>query len=93
MKITVQGYITARKYSWEGKVTYSWTSVDPALWPTDYIMVAPHELTLEIPDDFDFNAYKVAAITRKKADVQRELTTELARLEKELAAMSKAHTT
>lgn len=81
MKVTVQGFIVAKQYDFEDTPTFTWSSFDPTPYDKDCAIVRPHEVTFEVPDDFDFRPIRIAELERQKAEVKAKLAAELTRID------------
>jgi hypothetical protein len=72
MKITIPGYICAQMYEWDKKPTFIWTSIEPS--SEHCVVVRAHDIDVEVPDDFDFNAFRLASLIKRKAEIkEREI--------------------
>lgn len=81
MKVTVQGFIVAKQYEWEDAPSFSWSAFDPTSYDKDCAIVGPHEIELDVPDDFDFRPFRIAELERQKAEVKAKLAAELTRID------------
>lgn len=70
MKLTLTGHIYATKYSWSDELRFSFDQGDRTSWDKDAVPVQPHEITVEIPDNFDARPGLVANLEREKAELQ-----------------------
>lgn len=84
MKVTVQGFIVAKQYDWEDAPSFSWLAFDPTPYFKDYVIVGPHEIEFDVPDDFDFRPIRIAELERQKAEVKAKLAAELNRIDDDI---------
>lgn len=65
-KHIVKGYITSTQYQWETQPSFGFTMYKPIQEHTDAVIVAEHQIEVEVPDDFDPRPGKIAALKEKK---------------------------
>lgn len=81
MKVTVEGFIVANQYHWEGKPSFSWSAFDPTPYDRDCAIVGPHEIEFDVPDDFDFRPFRIATLECEKEAIRAKLAAELTRID------------
>ena len=81
MKVTVQGFIVAKQYDWEEKLSFLWVKYDPTSYDKDCAIVGPHEIEFDVPDDFDFRPFRIASLEREKEAIRAKLAAELTRID------------
>ena len=81
MKVTVQGFIVAKQYDWEDATSFSWSAFDPTSYDKDCAIVGPHEIEFDVPNDFDFRPFRIAALEREKEAIRAKLAAELNRID------------
>ena len=76
MKVTIKGFINYRNDGWREGYDYRFHQCDMS--EHGYVTVMPHEIEVEVPDDFDPRQQQVAALEAEKqkarADFQRRVT-------------------
>jgi len=96
MKITINGFIVARQYSWEQAPTFSWLPYDPTEKSlVDTVKVKPHEIVFDVSDDFDFSTFNFNALKHQRMTLQIEISEIVKKIEKidfQLQMLSKGQT-
>jgi len=80
MKVTVEGFIIAKQYDWEDAPTFTWLPFKPT-FDRDYVIIAPHTITYDIPDGFDMRPARIAELERQKADAKAKFAAEINRID------------
>jgi hypothetical protein len=81
MKQLVKGYIYYVKYDFAQEPLLRWNeSKTMGKSDPDWVMVGPHNFTIEVSDDFDPRPKQLAAIDEKIASVRAEMTARITEL-------------
>ena len=84
MKQLIKGFIYYVKYDFSEKPVLKWSdSTTMGRADPDWVMVGPHDFTIECPDDFDPRPQQVAAIDEKLQQIRAEFTARIAELQEQ----------
>lgn len=88
MKVTIKGYITYRKYSWDEKPTYTVYGFDPTNYiDADEVLLMEHDFEVEVPDNFDPRPGQIAALKAKKEKVQAEFSQRVKEIDEKINSL------
>lgn len=65
MKVTINGFVYHRQYSWEDKASYEFFSSE-MMCDADRVLVLPHSIEVDIPDDFTPIPGKIEILRKEK---------------------------
>jgi hypothetical protein len=85
MKVTIKGAIWAVKYSWSEGLFYSFDDTDHH--DPRYVKVMDHELTVEVPDDFDMRPGMVANLEREKEKAKADFTARVTQINAQIQSL------
>jgi hypothetical protein len=89
MKVTIKGFIHYCAPRYEEDVPYSFLAYD--LTDSEYadgrVMVMPHDLVVDVPDDFDPTPKQIAALEAEKAKVRAEFNQRIAQLNEQIGKL------
>jgi hypothetical protein len=84
MKATLTGFVYYIKYDFSDKPVLAWHSHDRmGNSDPDWVLVGPHDIVVECPDDFDPRPAKVAAIDAAITQARAEFTKRLNELQEQ----------
>jgi hypothetical protein len=66
MKLTIQGHIYAQQNSWDTKPHFTFFDFEA----NDWVPVVAHEITIEVPDNFDIRPGMIAKLEKEKEDIK-----------------------
>jgi hypothetical protein len=84
--VTVQGFIHAQKCTWTDKVRYDFFKSED-MTECGYVLVGPHEITLQIPADFNIAAGQISALQKQKDKLHKEFNVRLAQINDEISKL------
>lgn len=87
MKITLMGYLAAKKYTWSDEITFTWTGYDPTTVDPDCVIVRPESLTFDVPDNFDIRPVRIEALKKQRENKAIEYAETLARIDDEIKSL------
>ena len=71
MKVTINGFVYHRQYEWDTEPKYEFWNNDG--WSdANRVLVMPHSMEVDIPDDFDPTPVKIANLRAEKQRIQAE---------------------
>ena len=65
-KHTIDGFITWRHTAWMDRPEVGFLAYDPRTVDGDSVVIRPHSIEVEVPDDFDPRPAQVAALREKR---------------------------
>ena len=85
--ITIKGgiYIDTGKYA-DPENPYRFFSGDPTDF-NEYIAIMLHQITAEVPDDFDPRPAKIAALEAKKQELRAEFAAKVTEIERKISEL------
>lgn len=90
MKITIEGFIVAQQYKWESEPRFTWFAHKPCHELSDigydigYVIVAPHAITLEIPEDFNMSLAQINALEQQKVALKSKFVADVQRIDEQI---------
>lgn len=82
MKHTIKAFVVATQDPWDDAPRFSPLGFDPRECGLDnYVVVAQTTFDVDIPDDFDIRPHQVAALEKKKREVQAEFAAKVKELD------------
>lgn len=86
MKIKIEGFVVAQQYHWEQTPTFTWFAHEPTneLVDLGYVVVTPHTIITEVPDDFDMSLAKIHALHAQKAALKSKFVADLDRIDNDI---------
>lgn len=88
MKHTIKVFVVAEQYPWDDEPRFSCLGFDPRECGLDsYVVVCQTSFDAEIPDDFDMRPHQVAALEKKKREVQAEFAAKVKELDDEINSL------
>ena len=78
MKVTINGFLFYRTDSWLGQ-KFDFSAIDMSTME-GWIMVRPHSIEVDIPDDFNPIPGQLAALEKEKAKVRADFNQRIAEL-------------
>ena len=85
MKVTIKGFIQCLNGGWSGGYGFNFFSCD--MTPHGYINVMPHEIEIEIPDDFDPRPQQVAALEAEKQKARAEFQKRVTEIDRQIQSL------
>lgn len=70
MKIKINGYVVAEVDSWRDEPLFTWKSFDSSKYDSNAIVLSRQEIEIEVPDDFNMQAARVAALENEANKVR-----------------------
>lgn len=72
MKIRIEGFIVAMDPTLYRPPAFSWTSLHPGKWDRNSLVVGPHAIEFDVPDDYDYRTeHKKASLVRLQEMLER----------------------
>ena len=91
MKITINGCLRRSDYSWSDKPIYDFVKIyeddEPPADTAECVMIQRHVLEVEIPDNFDPTSQKIAALNKRKADIEAQAQKELLKVQEKISKL------
>lgn len=82
MKHTITAFVVANQEPWDDAPRFSPLGFDPREHGLDnYVVVAETAFDVDIPDDFDIRPHQVAALEKKKREVQAQFAAKVKELD------------
>lgn len=72
MKVKINGYIVASVYEWQDDPEFTWFKYDPTSHSSEHLVLGRHEIEFEVPDDFNLQAAKIAALENEAEKARAE---------------------
>ena len=85
MKVTIKGFINYRKDDWCEGNDYHFNKCD--LSEHGYVTVMPHEIDVEVPDDFDPRPQQVAALEAEKQKARAEFHARVTEIDRQIQSL------
>ena len=85
MKVTIKGFINYKKDDWCEGNDYHFNKYD--MTQHGYINVMPHEIEIEVPDDFDPRPQQVAALEAEKQKARAEFQKRVTDIDKQIQSL------
>lgn len=74
MKVTIKGHVFASQEVWDLKPQFTFFDFEAS---KGWVKVMPHEITVDVPDDFDIRPGQVEALEREKERITGEFQARL----------------
>lgn len=85
---TIKAFVVAEQYPWDDKPRFSPLGFDPREHGMDnYVVVAQTSFDVHIPDDFDIRTHQVAALEKKKREVQAQFAAKVKELDDQINSL------
>lgn len=82
MKRTIKAFVVAQQYAWQDKPEFSVLGFDPReCGLNEYAVVCQTSFDVDIPDDFDIRPQQIAALEKRKQEVQAEFAAKVKELD------------
>ena len=85
MKVTIEGFIHYRKQAWMDSGSYSFMPCD--MTECGYVNVMPHEIEVEVPDDFDPRPHQVAALIAEKQKARADFLKRVTEIDRQIQSL------
>ena len=85
MKVTIKGFIHYRKQAWMDSGSYSFMPCD--MTECGYVNVMPHEIAVEVPDDFDPRPHQVAALIAEKQKARADFQARVTEIDRQIQSL------
>ena len=85
MKVTIKGFITYKKDDWRDGDDYHFNKYDMS--EHGYVTVMPHEIVVEVPDDFDPRPKQVAALIAEKQKARAEFLARVTEIDRQIQSL------
>lgn len=85
MKVTIKGFINYRNDGWNGGCDYYFQQCDMSEY--GYVTVMPHEIEVEVPDDFDPRPKQVAALEAEKQKARAEFHARVTEIDRQIQSL------
>lgn len=85
MKVTIKGFIHYRQEAWTDSGAYSFMHCD--MTDCGYVNVMPHEIEIEVPDDFDPRPQQVAALEAEKQKARAEFQKRVTEIDRKIQSL------
>lgn len=86
MQVTSHGFIVASQYEWESKPRFTWYPFEPTL-DDDSVVVKPHSITFEVPDDFDMRPHRIQQLEKRKDELREKVAVEVEKIDQEIQSL------
>ena len=91
MKITINGCIRRSDYAWMQEPAYDFVKIyaddEPPSDTEETVMIQRHVLEVEIPENFDGTAQKIAALQKKMANIEAQARKELMKAQEQISKL------
>ena len=85
MKVTIKGFINYKKDDWCEGNDYHFHQFDMS--EHGYVTVMPHEIAVEVPDDFDPRPHQVAALEAEKQKARAEFHARVTEIDRQIQSL------
>ena len=85
MKVTIKGVISYKKDGWCEGNDYHFYKYDMS--EHGYVTVMPHEIDVEVPDDFDPRPQQVAALEAEKQKASAEFHARVTEIDRQIQSL------
>ena len=85
MKVTIKGFINYKKDGWREGNDYHFYKYDMS--EHGYVTVMPHEIEVEIPDDFDPRPHQVAAFIAEKQKARADFLKRVTEIDRQIQSL------
>ena len=85
MKVTIKGFISYKKDGWSKGNDYHFYKHDMS--EHGYVTVMPHEIAVEVPDDFDPRPQQVAALEAEKQKARAEFHARVTEIDRQIQSL------
>lgn len=86
MKVTIKGFINYRKTLYgESECDYYFQQCDMSEY--GYVTVRPHEIEVEVPDDFDPRPQQIAALEAEKQKARAEFHARVTEIDRQIQSL------
>jgi len=85
MKKKIEGFISLGLNDWEGKEAYSFTVFK--YQTQDRVLVMPHTLEFELPDDFDPRGKQVELLKAEKIKLMADFQARVTEIERKISEL------
>ena len=85
MKVTIKGFINYKKDGWYDGDDYLFNKYDMS--EHGYVTVMPHEIAVEVPDDFDPRPHQVAALEAEKQKARAEFQARVTEIDRQIQSL------
>ena len=85
MKVTIKGFINYKKDDWFEWNDYHFNKYDMS--EQGYVTVMPHEIEIEVPDDFDPRPQQVAALEAEKQKARAEFQKRVTEIDRQIQSL------
>jgi hypothetical protein len=74
MQVTITGFICARQYNWDLSPSFEFLCYDPSAagFDSNAVVIQPHSMTVEIPDNFDIRPGMVDKLRQERDKVSAD---------------------
>lgn len=88
-QVTIKGFITHTSYPWAGTAEWGFLcSENDTFDGTQYtVALRPHSITVEVPEEFDPTAKKIAALEAQMTRIQKAAFEECQKVQEEIAKL------
>ena len=87
MKVTINGFVTCIKYSWEKHNRYSFSVYEPTDDDPYSVIVMPHSFEIEVPDNFSPVLGQVAALNAQKERLNKEFADSVMKINQQINSL------
>lgn len=88
MKIKINGYVVARVYTWRDEPEFTWYEHDPSDILDGCIVLGRKEIEFEVPDDFNLQAAKIAALENEAEKARAEFHKRITEIEDQISKLT-----
>ena len=85
MKVTIKGFINYKKDDWCEGGDYHFYKYDMS--KHGYVAVMPHEIAVEVPDDFDPRPQQVSALEAEKQKARAEFHARVTEIDRQIQSL------
>ena len=85
MKVTIKGFITYKKDDWRDGDDYHFYKYDMS--EHGFVTVMPHEIEVEVPDNFDPRPQQVAALIAEKQKARAEFHAHVTEIDRKIQSL------
>ena len=85
MKVTIKGFISYRNDGRNDGSEYRFHQFDMS--EHGYVTVMPHEIAVEVPDDFDPRPHQVAAFIAEKQKARAEFQARVTEIDRQIQSL------
>lgn len=90
MKVTIKGFITLLnpKHAYCGSYDFLLYDITGASFADGRVMIMPHTIEVDIPDDFDPRPHQIAALQADRTKLQAAFSARVTEIERQISELT-----